>query len=157
VRIGPADFPGYSHMTYDVDPELTRRITPPDILIIEGLNLDPDPGGGPAPKRLLDVLIYIDARETDIEAWFARRFLGHCEAAKTDLQSFYARFNALSAEQAAAVAAEVWRAINLPNLRTHIAPILGRADIIVTKGPGHEILAISVEQSRGFDPGASRA
>src|SRR6202012_663210 len=39
VRSGPADFPGYSHAIYDIDPALTRRIGPRDVLIVEGLAL----------------------------------------------------------------------------------------------------------------------
>ena len=54
IRAGPADFPAYSHVTYDIDPALTRRLTPPDVLVIEGLTLrHPDTG----PPGLLDALI----------------------------------------------------------------------------------------------------
>jgi type I pantothenate kinase len=142
VRAGPADFPGYSHVLYDIDPALVRRLDPPGILIVEGLGLDLDRNGDLGVQRLLDVLIYLDAREADIEAWFTDRFLGLCEAAAIDPKSFYARFDALSPQQRRSVAAEVWRAINLPNLRDHIAPAMAGADIIITKGPGHEIVAI---------------
>lgn len=47
VRRTATDFPGYSHVIYDVDPALTRRIAPPDVLIIEGLSLDIDRERGP--------------------------------------------------------------------------------------------------------------
>lgn len=143
VRAGPADFPGYSHVHYDIDPALTLRLEPPDILIVEGLGLDLDRNGDLGVQRLLDVLIYLDAREADIEAWFTDRFLGLCEAAAIDPKSFYARFDALSPQQRRSVAAEVWRAINLPNLRDHIAPAMATADIVIAKGPGHEIVGIS--------------
>ena len=147
VREGPADFPGYSHLHYDIDPALARRLDRPDILIVEGLGLDLDRNGDLGVQRLLDVLIYLDACEADIEAWFTDRFLGLCEAARSDTKSFYARFDALSSGQRRAVAAEVWRAINLPNLRDHIAPAMAAADIVIAKGPAHEIVGIN-RQSR---------
>jgi len=155
VRAGPADFPGYSHFHYDIDPALARRLDPPDILIIEGLGLDLDRNGDLGVQRLLDVLIYLDAEEADIEAWFTDRFLGLCEVARSDTKSFYARFDALSPEQRRAVATEVWRAINLPNLRDHIVPAMAAADLVIAKGPAHEIVAIK-GQSRMPDASLSR-
>src|SRR5579864_3273150 len=39
LRRGPVEFPGYSHLTYDIDPALSRCVAPPDVLIVEGLGL----------------------------------------------------------------------------------------------------------------------
>jgi type I pantothenate kinase len=134
VRLGPTPFPGYSHRTYDVDPALTRLIDPPDVLIVEGLGLD--------ARTPLDLLIYLDAEETDQEAWFVDRFLGFWEQGLTDDASFYARFRDLDRLGAADVAAKVWGTINRPNLRDHIAPARASADIVVVKGPGHGLVSI---------------
>lgn len=137
VRLGPVSFPGYSHLTYDVDPALSLRIDRPGVLLVEGVGLD-------AALGELDVLVFVDATEAALEAWFVARFLGLWEAGRSDPAAFYARFAALDQEGAEALARTVWREINLPNLREHIAPLRERADIVVTKGPDHAIAAVTV-------------
>jgi len=144
VRRGPAAFPGYSHVTYDVDPALLRRIDRPDVLIIEGLSLDLDRRPTATGPRLLDCLIYLDADEADIEHWFIGRFLGLWAAAEHDPTSFYARFRGLDRDQAAALARTVWNQVNLPNLREHIARARDVADIVVRKRPDHGIEAVEL-------------
>lgn len=136
LRRGPAKAPVYSHVTYDIDPALAREVARSDVLVVEGLGLhDPRAVG-------LDVLIYLEAEEAHLEAWFTARFLALWRAAEHDPASFYARFRNMSAVETEAFAGEVWRGINLPNLRDHIAPARERADIVVRKGPGHQIEAI---------------
>jgi type I pantothenate kinase len=134
-RPGPVEFPGYSHVTYDVDAALARRIDGPDVLIIEGLGLGPH-------RNAIDALIYLDAEEADLEAWFIARFLGLWAAAEHDPTSFYVRFRGLDPSGAAQAARTVWAAINLPNLRDHISPQRELADIVVRKSADHEIVAI---------------
>ena len=70
VRRTSTSFPGYSHQMYDVDPALARVISPPDVLIVEGLGLH---RGTP-----LDALVYLDAAEADQEAWYVDRFMKLC-------------------------------------------------------------------------------
>jgi type I pantothenate kinase len=137
LRHGPADFPGYSHVTYDVDPALARRIAPPNILIVEGLGLH-------EPAVLgLDALLYLDADEDLLEAWFTERFVQLWQAAETDRTSFYARFRHMNVDEVRALAANVWQRINLPNLREHIVRARDEADWVVRKGPGHVIQHVS--------------
>jgi type I pantothenate kinase len=147
VRLGPVDFPGYSHVIYDVDPALVRRIGQPDILIIEGLSLDIDRGAAPG-ARLLDALVYLDAEEADIEAWFVERFLGLWAAAEHDPTSFYARFRGLDRDQTARLAHTVWTSVNLPNLRENIVKARDVADVVVRKGPHHGIQTIRLAADR---------
>lgn len=137
VRAGPTIFPGYSHVTYDIDPALARTLDPPDILIIEGLNLIPTHG-----PSLIDSLIYLDAPEPDLQAWYVARFLGLWEAAEHDPASFYARFRQMSRPEVEGLAKTVWEKVNLKNLHDHIAPARDQADLVVRKGPGHEIVAV---------------
>lgn len=137
VRRAPTAFPGYSHVTYDIDPALARTLEPPDILIIEGLNLVPTHG-----PSLIDSLIYLDAPEYDLEAWYTARFLGLWEAAEHDPGSFYARFRSMNRSQTEALARRVWVTVNLKNLHDHILPARDQADLVVRKGPGHQILAV---------------
>jgi type I pantothenate kinase len=137
VRAGPTDFPDYSHVTYDIDAALGRRIASPDVLIVEGLGLQEGAGA-----LGLDLLIYLDAEEADLEGWFVGRFMGLWDQAGDDPTSFYARFRSMSREAAQVFARQVWAAINLPNLRQHIVLARSLADIVVRKGSGHEIVEL---------------
>jgi len=130
VRAGPADFPGYSHSRYDIDPALTRTLDRPDVLIVEGLGL----AGAP-----VDVLVYLDASDADLEAWYVKRFLGLWRAGQSDPASFYARFAAMTPAQADAFARQVWAGINLPNIREHVLPLRETANIVVRKSSDHGI------------------
>jgi type I pantothenate kinase len=138
VRSGPADFPGYSHAIYDIDPALTRRLGPAGVVIVEGLALHDG-----AAALGLDALIYLDADEAHLEGWFTERLLGLWRAAEHDPTSFYAQFRHFSEPEARAFAIRVWRAINLPNLRDHIVKGRDLADLVVRKGPDHAILEIA--------------
>ncbi|HLI67913.1 MAG TPA: hypothetical protein VKU90_16230, partial [Caulobacteraceae bacterium] len=73
---------------------------------------------------------------------FTERLLGLWRAAEHDPTSFYARFRHLDEASARAFAAGVWQAINLPNLRDHIAPGRALADIVVRKRRDHAIATI---------------
>lgn len=139
VREGPTVFPGYSHVTYDVDAGLARTLDRPDVLVIEGLNLTPTHG-----PSLIDSLIYLDAAESDLETWYVARFLALWAAAEHDPASFYARFRHMSRAETEALARTVWEKVNLKNLRDHILPARAQADLVVRKGPGHEILAVEM-------------
>jgi type I pantothenate kinase len=140
IQTGPATFPAYSHVIYDIDPALARVIEPPDVLIVEGLNLHERP---PA----LDLLIYLDADEGLLESWFLARFMGLWEAAEHDPSSFYARFRTMSRADTEKLARMVWEQVNLRNLHEHISRARSHADLIVRKGADHAI--IGVEQGAG--------
>ena len=130
LRAGPAVFPGYSHVTYDVDPAMARTVQNPDILLLEGLGLGPHVDD-------LDLLVYLHAEEADLEVWFLERFLAFWRAAEHDPASFYARFRTMEEPQAVQFARGVWAGINLPNLRDHIRPLEEVAQIVVAKDAGH--------------------
>lgn len=141
IRTGAATIPGYSHGIYDIDPALARRVAAPDVLVVEGLSLH-EPWASPP---LIDALVYLDAAEADLEAWYVERFAGLWAAAEHDPTSFYARFRSMTEPELRAFAADVvWRNVNLPNLRGHIAHARDFADIVVRKGPGHEIVGVEV-------------
>lgn len=138
---GAAEVPGYSHIVFDIDPALTRSIAGADIVLAEGLGFNAGPPGD-TPANRLDRLVYVDADEADIEAWYVARFLGFWRAAEHDPASFYARFRQLDEAQTAAVARSVWADINLPNLREHILPLRERADIVVRKAADHSLTIV---------------
>lgn len=138
VREGPADFPGYSHITFDPDPALTRTIHDPDILILEGLGFQPLNEPDPHPHEP-DLLIYLDAELAHIESWYLQRFLRFWHAAEHDPTSFYAQFRHMSEPELIEFAKSVWASINLPNLTDHILPLRDHADIVVRKDATHAI------------------
>ena len=84
----------------------------------------------------LDVGVYVDAPEAAIERWYADRLVGMFAAAPPG--SFYAELGFDEAQQRA-FADQVWSGINHLNLVEHILPTRDRAEIVVEKGPDHEV------------------
>lgn len=138
ARWGAVRVPGYSYTTHDRAPELDRTITRPDILLVEGLGFSLN-ANQRSSAALLDLLIYVDAQEADLETWFVNRFLDLRRTAETDSRSFYARFRHMSELEAETFAHQVWRGINLPNLRENIAPLREHADFLIAKAADHSI------------------
>ena len=136
LKHGGVKVPAYSHTSYDVDPAAARTISGADVVLVEGLGLAPDASGQRPP---LDLLIYIDAAEDDIIAWFLARFMGLWEAAANDPSSFYARFRHMSEDEARQFALSVWNGINRPNWLEHIALARPVADIVVVKALDHRL------------------
>lgn len=140
VRHAPTDFPGYSHITFDPDPALTRTIHPSDVIILEGLGFRPHEHSGALQDP--DLLIYLDADLADIETWFLERFLRFWHAAEHDPTSFYAQFRHMSEPELITFAKSVWAGINLPNLEQNILPMKAHADIVVKKDAAHVITIV---------------
>ena len=86
-----------------------------------------------------DLLIYLDASEDDLLAWFLERFVRLWNAAREDPSSFYANFLHMSEPELLEFAQSVWERINLANLRENIAPLKQRADIVLFKTRDHTI------------------
>ncbi|HEX4293025.1 MAG TPA: hypothetical protein VHZ29_02725, partial [Rhizomicrobium sp.] len=86
--------PRYSHTTYDVDTENALVVQRPTVLILDGLHLAQIET--PGRKRLIDCLIYLDAPEEVIEAWFTNRLLPLMLAGHDDPKSFYYAFREMS-------------------------------------------------------------
>lgn len=146
LKTGPVTVPAYSHASYDVDPAAARTIGGADIVLVEGLGLAPGADGQRPP---VDLLVYIDAEEADIIAWFLARFMALWQAAADDPTSFYARFRHMSEEEARAFALNVWAGINRPNWQDHIARGLPVADLVVKKLADHAlVLARGIEAPR---------
>ncbi|MEA3076355.1 MAG: type pantothenate kinase [Actinomycetota bacterium] len=131
---GTAEVPVYSHAVYDRVKGEYETIGPADVIVIEGVNALQPPLAG-----RLDVAVYLDAGEADIERWFVARFLDLCLAAETDDSSFYRGFVGLSPGEQARMASSVWSAINLVNLREHIAPTKAAAHVVVAKAGDHSL------------------
>jgi type I pantothenate kinase len=141
LRQGAAAVPVHSHITYDIDPALTRQVGPADIIIVEGLGLSGFPDGRSA-RSGLDLLIYLDADPADTETWYVARFLGLWRAGANDPTSFYHRFAQLAEAEVEMLARSTWDRINLPNLTGHIIRARETADILLHKTADHRLLLI---------------
>jgi type I pantothenate kinase len=145
VKSGAAEVtaPVYSHLTYDIVPDEQVVVRRPDVLIIEGLNvLQPARMGAQTPLAISDFFdfsIYVDAHPDDIKQWYVRRFLTLKDTAFQDDRSYFRRYGSLSKEEAIATASEIWDTINAPNLLRNIAPTRGRATLVLSKGPDHNM------------------
>jgi len=135
-RLADVEVPVYSHETYDILAGASHKLSKPDVVVLEGLHLDP-------VVDSLDASIYLDAAQDDLRRWYVERFCALVAAARRDPSSFYARWADLADGEAVALAVNVWEGINLPNLLHHIAPMRERATIVVRKGPVHEVLAVT--------------
>ncbi len=135
--------PVYSHLAYDVIAGERITVHQPDVLIVEGLNVL-QTGTGPDGSSVFvsdwfDFSIYVDAEETDVRRWYVERFRALRDTAFTDPRSYFHRYAGLSDPEADETAAAVWDGINGPNLRENILPTRSRADLILRKGPDHDV------------------
>lgn len=144
--------PVYSHVTYDIVPGKTIAIDRPDILILEGLNVlsaeRPARGGRAIPflSDFFDFSVYLHAAEEDLEKWFIARFMRLRDTSFRDPSSYFKKYADLDDAQAQAVALDIWRRINLPNLRENILPTMPRASLVLTKGPDHFIEEVELRK-----------
>lgn len=144
IKSGRSDVevPIYSHLTYDIVPGQSVRITNPDVLIVEGLNVLQPPAIGQevALSDYFDFSIYIDAEVSNIEKWYLSRFQQLWSTAFTNpLSYFHPLTKDLTEEQAMDRARGFWKDINLKNLRENIEPTRNRATLVMQKGEKHRV------------------
>jgi type I pantothenate kinase len=137
--------PIYSHLVYDVVPDERVVIKRPDIVIIEGLNvLQParvreDGRAGLTLSDFFDFSVYVDAGTGHIRSWYVERFLRLRETAFRDPASYFAKYAALSEDEATAEAERLWDTINGPNLIQNILPTRSRATLVLRKDRDHSV------------------
>ena len=133
-------------------PASARWCARPDIVIVEGLNvLQTGSGraGQPMPSFVSDFFdfsIYVDAQDEDIEQWYVERFLKLRDTVFRDPSSYFHRYAALSPDEAAATAREIWASINAVNLRENVRPTRERAHLILEKGRDHAVRRIRLRK-----------
>jgi type I pantothenate kinase len=137
--------PTYSHLVYDVVPGEKVVIKRPDIVIIEGLNvLQParvreDGRTGLTLSDFFDFSVYVDAGTGHIRSWYVDRFLRLRETAFRDPESYFAKYGALSVDEATAEAERIWDSINGPNLTQNVLPTRSRATLVLRKDRDHSV------------------
>jgi type I pantothenate kinase len=137
--------PVYSHLAYDIVPGQFDVVRSPDIVIVEGLNVL-QAGSGVFVSDFFDFSIYVDAQESDIELWYVERFLMLRETVFRDPSSYFHRYAGLSVEEARETARQIWRSINLVNLRENVLPTRERAHLILEKGRDHAIRKVKLRK-----------
>lgn len=130
--------PVYSHLIYDIIAGEQQVVAHPDILILEGLNVL-QTGPRLMVSDLFDFSVYVDARIEDIEDWYVERFLAMRAGAFADPASHFHHYSALTDEQAAGAARDIWHSINRPNLIENILPTRPRATLVLRKDADHSI------------------
>jgi type I pantothenate kinase len=148
----PVKAPVYSHLTYDVTPNLWVEVDRPEILIVEGLNvlqtgrLPKDGKAIPFVSDFFDFSVYLDAEDEVLKSWYVDRFLTLRSTAFRDPKSYFHRYSKLSDEEAVKTAASIWERINLVNLHENILPTRQRADLILKKNETHLVDDVSLRR-----------
>ena len=140
--------PVYSHLTYDIvagESTVTHR---PDILLLEGLNVlqTAPPGAALAVSDFIDFSVYVDAAPDDIRRWYIDRFRRLRETAFRDPSSYFRRYAEMDEAAAVAQAEQIWAEINGPNLEHNISPTRGRANLVLRKGPEHQVTRVRLRK-----------
>ncbi|MDY6809709.1 type I pantothenate kinase [Gordonia sp. HNM0687] len=130
--------PVYSHIAYDIVPDVKHYVRQPDILILEGLNVL-QTGETLMVSDLFDFSVYVDAKTADIEQWYISRFLKMRTTAFANPESHFHFYSTLTDEQAKIAARDLWTSINLPNLNENILPTRPRATLVLRKDSDHSI------------------
>jgi type I pantothenate kinase len=134
--------PVYSHLSYDIVPDAEIRVSRPDIVIIEGLNVlqrGDASGDRVFVSDFFDFSVYVNAPEATLLEWYTARFMKLKETAFQNPDSYFHHLAALPPDEAKAMAAHIWQEINLRNLRDNIAPTRERARLILEKGAQHRV------------------
>jgi type I pantothenate kinase len=148
----PVKAPVYSHLTYDVTPNLWVEVDRPEILIVEGLNvlqtgrLPKDGKAIPFVSDFFDFSVYLDADDDVLKSWYVDRFLTLRSTAFRDPKSYFHRYSSLSDAEAIKTAGSIWERINLVNLHENILPTRQRADLILKKNESHLVEDVSLRR-----------
>lgn len=133
--------PIYSHEQYNILQRESQVLVGSGVLILEGVlvgRLHED----------LDAMVFLDAAEGDLEAWFRRRTSNLRRAAVDRPDSFFYQFRDMTEEDLDERSNKVWRDINLINLREHILPYREFADVILQKDRNHRTTEVLVRARR---------
>lgn len=135
--------PIYSHLRYDIVEGQEQRVERPDILILEGLNVLQSPPPSEHARvfvsDFIDFSIFIEAEEAALERWYVERFMRLRHTAFRQPGSYFRAYAELSESDAALTAKDIWRRINLVNLRENIQPTRERARLVLVKGEDHRV------------------
>ncbi len=137
----PVTVPSYSHVRYDIEPGVENEVPRAPTVIFEGINTLQIPPGETAPLPF-DLALYLHTEEENQRRWHTARLIESMRVAADRPESFYHSMAHWTDEQIIDFAAQVWDAINSPNLHDHIMPSRAAADLVVTKDGDHRITSV---------------
>ncbi|MGY2261102.1 type I pantothenate kinase [Pseudomonas sp. SDO55104_S430] len=134
------NIPIYSHVLYDIVPEVVQQVQVPDILVLEGLNvLQNHDRASCDVLDFIDFSIYVDAPADTIRSWYIDRFVRLKNTAFQSSESYFNKFRDFSNDEAISMAADIWERVNLKNLVENILPTRDNASLIVQKKLDHSV------------------
>ncbi|HUQ40141.1 MAG TPA: type I pantothenate kinase [Acidimicrobiales bacterium] len=135
--------PVYSHHVYDLVAGERQVLRQPDIVLLEGLNVLQPQG---LVSDYFDFSVYVDAHESHIEQWYVERFFALRAGARNDPSAFFHRFAEMPDDELVETACNVWRTINVVNLRENILPTRDRAHLVLVKGADHAVERVQLRK-----------
>ncbi|WP_028297129.1 type I pantothenate kinase [Olivibacter sitiensis] len=155
IKAGVSDteVPIYSHLKYDILEGETQKITNPDIVIVEGINvlqvnlnpLHKDPQV--FVSDFFDYSIYVHASEKNLVDWYISRFVSLKNTAFQSPESYFHRYAQLNEAETLRLAKTIWDDINKPNLIKNILPTRFRANLILEKGSHHFVKGVKLRKT----------
>lgn len=135
---GRVSVPTYSHLAYDVTGSVVEVSGPR--LVVEGLHL-----GHPAlgVRDRFDLLVHIDAADSDLARWYLDRFRELRTAAAADPAAFLHQFRDVDGAVLDGMAMDVWHSVNLVVLEEEVRPWAGSADLLLRLGADHSVVSVS--------------
>ena len=139
LKVGKNNVPYrlYSQEISDLVTDRVGKISNCNIVIIEGINILQVPEKFQPPSDFLDLGIYLDAADEDLEYWFMQRFHSLLKLNENNPDNFYYEWAHWPIEKADKLAKDVWQSVNYKNLVKYIAPSKTRADLIIKKQKDH--------------------
>ena len=101
----------------------------------------------PFVSDFFDFSVFLDASEELLEKWYVERFMRLRDTAFRDPRTLSSsKFADLDDAAAEAIARDIWRRINLVNLRENILPTRPRASLRLIKGASHRIEEVALRK-----------
>ncbi len=100
----------------------------------------------PFVSDFFDFSVFLDASEELLEKWYIERFMRLRDTAFRDPRSFFKKYADLDDAAAEATGRDIWRRINLVNLRENILPTRPRASLRLIKGASHRIERVALRK-----------
>jgi type I pantothenate kinase len=107
--------------------------------VLQPARVREDGRAGLTLSDFFDFSVYVDARTEHVRQWYIDRFKRLRETAFRDPESYFAKYAALSEDEAADTAARLWDTINGPNLTQNVLPTRSRATLVLRKDLDHSV------------------
>ena len=139
--------PIYDQKISDINKNHKQTIKfPQDVIIIEGINLLKPNCEKNFDQILLsdylDFTIFLNASSTLLHKWFNKRLLDKKKTWKA--KKIKKKFTRKSKKEFKQFSDNIWKNINLRNLKEHILPYKYRSNIVIEKGLNHKIKNIEI-------------